>query len=709
MYIPINRLKKLIPIKDLKTNNKNLFLKYSSFSLNKLTFAGFEVEKVSIKKLTLKKEIIVEISTTPNRADINNLISLSKEVKSLFNRPLKNAIGYKNKIPEFIPNINENQAPKSQNENINDAIYLYQIKNFKIEESPEWLKKRLRIANIEPKNNINDLLNYSVLEWGYPINAYDVTKILKKIAHPEIIKIKIEAAKEGERFITDNNTEYTLNNETLLIKANNITLSIAGILNNKNYQIDENTTHILIESLHLSPNDIKRTNKFLGIRTASSIIFEKGLSKNQRNLAFQHIVKLINLTNKFDIKNAQIAVIDTCSQKYKTIQLDLSNVKNLLGKPKKPVNLFTNLEILSCLKKLNLTIVKIEKNICDIIIPLNRENQLNTEDDLIEEIGRIYGYNNLEAILPKIKKQGKITHEQKLISLIRKSLINHGFFEILTYSLNNLNSNKNIRLLNPLSNEYLSLRNSLLGNLIEATKNNKNQQNSFSSYFEIGRVYNKNLNIENTMVSGIFGGEEYKTNWNLKNQTLNWYEAKEIVNNFLSLVKINSTWVQIKNNLGIEYHPGRSALILNNETIIGTFSQIHPLYAKQNNLIDCIYLFELNLTKISQIKNEERDKYKNFSIYPKITKDISFEVSKEITADQFLTSIKKIILNLNESEIEITVKIFDNYENAKKLQSRVLGIKLSYQSIMKTLNTNEIEKITEKIKAETQKSITKEI
>ena len=211
------------------------------------------------------------------------------------------------------------------------------------------------------------------------------------------------------------------------------------------------------------------------------------------------------------------------------------------------------------------------------------------------------------------------------------------------------------------------------------------------------------------MVSGIFGGEEYKTNWNLKNQTLNWYEAKEIVNNFLSLVKINSTWVQIKNNLGIEYHPGRSALILNNETIIGTFSQIHPLYAKQNNLIDCIYLFELNLTKISQIKNEERDKYKNFSIYPKITKDISFEVSKEITADQFLTSIKKIILNLNESEIEITVKIFDNYENAKKLQSRVLGIKLSYQSIMKTLNTNEIEKITEKIKAETQKSITKEI
>ena len=184
MYIPINRLKKLIPIKDLKTNNKNLFLKYSSFSLNKLTFAGFEVEKVSIKKLTLKKEIIVEISTTPNRADINNLISLSKEVKSLFNRPLKNAIGYKNKIPEFIPNINENQAPKSQNENINDAIYLYQIKNFKIEESPEWLKKRLRIANIEPKNNINDYTsaNTEILD------VMKTIKLLKPILSKNSIK-----------------------------------------------------------------------------------------------------------------------------------------------------------------------------------------------------------------------------------------------------------------------------------------------------------------------------------------------------------------------------------------------------------------------------------------------------------------------------------------------------------------------------------------
>jgi phenylalanyl-tRNA synthetase beta chain len=703
MYISINWLKKVIPIKNLKINKKKLLLKYAGFSLNKLTFGGFEVEKVSLKNVILEKDTIIEISATPNRSDISNLVSLSKETKILLNRPLQKSIIYKTQIPDFIKNSKE---IKKQNEKIGETIYLYQINNFEIKESPQWLKKRLISANVQPQNNIKDLLNYSILEWGYPVNAYDLKKILKKLNKNEILNFQLTTAKQNQIFV-NRNIEYRLNNKIMLVKANEIVLSIAGLINNEEYEIDENTTHILVESLALDKKNIKATSKCLGVRTPGSIAYEKGISKGIGNIAFQHFVRLIGLTNRFEKINTKLNITDKEQETKKITQLNLKDVKNILGEPKKRITqlsrTITNLEILSCIKKLDYKIIRIENEVCHLLIPNNRVNQIQNANDVAEEIGRIYSYNKIQSILPIIKKQGKITQEQKLIALTKKKFINKGFSEVVTYSLVNKSDENSIKLINPLSNEYIYLRKSLLINLIEIIKTNKNQQNNFSSCFEIGRTYNKSLKEENNMISGIFGGEDYKLNWNNKNQNLNWYEAKEIVTNFLELNNIKSNWIQIKNNIGIEYHPGRSALIMNDNIIIGIFTQIHPLYAKQNNLVEYIYLFELNLTKISQIQVNKKEKYKNYSIYPKIIKDISFEVSKFITADQFLISIKTIIEKLNEDEIEILVKIFDSYENLKKPNVHVLGIKVTYQSIKKTLSTTEIEKLNEKIITETNR------
>ena len=257
MYISINWLKKLIPIKSLKTTKKNLLLKYAEFSLNKLTFAGFEVEKVAIKKGILKKNMVVEISATPNRSDITNLVSLSKEIQILLNKPLQKRNIYKSPIPDFIES---SRAIKNQNEKINEAIYLYQVNNFKIKESPQWLKKCLISSNVQPKNNIVDLLNFSILEWGYPLNAYDLSKVLKKLGDVNTFNFSLATAKQNQVFINDN-VSYTLNNEIILVKANELILSIAGILNNKDYEVDENTTHILIESLGLNKKKYKKNNK----------------------------------------------------------------------------------------------------------------------------------------------------------------------------------------------------------------------------------------------------------------------------------------------------------------------------------------------------------------------------------------------------------------------------------------------------------------
>jgi phenylalanyl-tRNA synthetase beta chain len=235
---------------------------------------------------------------------------------------------------------------------------------------------------------------------------------LKKLGETKILNFHLTAAKQNQVFYNEN-IAYTLNNETILVTANKLILSIAGILNNKEYEVDENSTHVLIESLSLNKKNIKRTTKLLGIRTPNSIALEKGISTGIRNLAFQHIIKLISLTTRFENKIIKLNIRDNEARTQKLVQLNLKNVKNILGKPKKrilqPTNVFTNLEILSCIKKLGYKIIKIENEVCHLFIPSNRENQIQNANDVVEEIGRIYSYNNIESILPITKKQGKIS------------------------------------------------------------------------------------------------------------------------------------------------------------------------------------------------------------------------------------------------------------------------------------------------------------
>ena len=712
MYISTNWLKNIISLKNISTyknvNKKNLLLPYSEFQINKLTLSGFEIEKLNIEK---NENILFEIDTTPNRNDTTNIVGFSKEIQKIMNYSLLKNNGYKNinKIPEFLTYSN---STKEIQHIVKDDAYInsfYQISNIKIEQSPLWLKKRLQNEKINPVNNLIDITNYIMIEWGQPLQVYDLDKIKKRLKlETNNLTLDLRYGKNNE-LVSFNNEEYVLKDNDIVLSANNETLSINSLLINQNFEIDETTTHIILECTNFNKKTIKSFIKRFGIKTQSSTLFDKEITIGTTNLAFQHTLKLLDILNPNKIKSKPILLTKPIQKDKKQLILKLSEIKSIIGKTKeknyKNNSNLINIEIFSCLKKLNFTIIKITNNECLIEIPESRSLTIKTEQDIIEEIVRIYGFNNIQSILPTATKLGKITKEQKLINIGREKLINIGFNEIVSYSLNDRNPLKHVKLLNPLSNEYGSLRKSISSNLIETIIFNRNQRNDYFSFFEIGRIFDENTKSENNVISGIVGGEEYKTNWKNQPIPIDWYEAKGILNQLLKTLKIKEEWIQIKTNISLEYHPGRSALIFWKKDKIGTFSQIHPLYAKQKNLSTNLYFFELNLTRISQLKENNIIKYQTYSLYPKISKDISFEVPIRISCSEMTQIIKTIISKIDKKQINITIELFDNYQTQKTNKLRILGYRVNYQSINQTLIKTNIEAINEKLIEEIKKKL----
>lgn len=712
MYISLNWLKNFISLQKFsenaisdETTPIDILLQYYKFPVNQLTLAGFEIEDITHKKDAETSNIIIEIDTTPNRSDVNNMVGLSRELRSLMNFPLQKFLAYPdiNQIPTYLSFSKSGLKSHKLKSNGINSIFFQQLSSITVKDSPPWLRKRLTDVNINPINNIIDLTNYSMAEWGQPMHVYDLDKIAKltNIGSNDTLNISIRNANSNEIFVGLNNVSYELTEDIMLITANNIAIGIAGIIGSAETMVDENTTTILLECGHFDTKKIRQATKKLGLRTEAASLYEKGISSITPRLAFQHTIKLLNLIGDANVKHSKTLLKTNSKLSQRIISIQFDSVNKILGSSK--INNSSNLtnltrnEILECFKRLNFNIINLTPERVLLTIPEYRTHDIESEIDIIEEIGRIYGFNKFLPILPSAKSLGKISREQKHIELTRKFLINNSFNEFIQYSLVLGKEDQNQTIFNPLSQEYSGLRNTLLPNIVETIKYNIKQRNDCISGFEIGRVFNKKLNTETTMVAGIFGGSSYRAEWTNQYQILTWYEAKATINNLLQSLNIELEWSQIKANLNEQFHPGRSALLHQNFQELGVFSQIHPLYAKQNNLPSSLFLFELNLTQISQLNLLKTKKYERFSIYPKITKDISFEVSNTITVDQFINKVKTLAQKYETENVFIDVKLFDNYKNQKLLNSRVLGLSLTYKSLTKTLLTADIDQITNNI------------
>lgn len=665
------------------------------YLIEKLTLGGFEVEEIIELDINDQKEISLDISATANRSDSLSIEGISKEIAALLNKPLR-ITNYAIENIEWKKNI-QNSSSIIQNEQNCSAFISMTVENLTDFTVPKWLKEKLLNSGVVPTNNLLDFQNYILLETGYPFEFYDLDKISAKLNKSKF-KLTIETSQNEETFFATNNMNYSLTKGISLIKANFLPISISGIISHKDFCYSDTTKSLLIEGSIFNSTIIRQQSRILGLRTDRSARYEKSLKDTNLLESFYKLISLLRLANPnlicklHTINQSQKQHSKSILLKYKTITEILGPIKKYAQNdsfitPKLITNYLTRLNFNSKYDDLNL--------IWEVDVPYSRSDDITREIDLVEEIGRLHGFNNFLARLPKIKRIGNEDYNYRTRKKITSCLLNLGFNELIHYSLvkEKTFTKNEIRLINPLVADYSNLRSTLLPNLIQTVKENLNQGNSVIEGFEFGHVFFRN-NLENFQekeyLAGIFGGTYSKLIWSDSSTSLNWLEAKGKIEQFLKQLNITVEWKTYFYPESNEiFHPYCTAkLYLENKSELGVFGQIHPILAKKLNISSNFYLFEFNFELIqNQIQLNKLKLYQEYSFYPKIVKDLSVIIHEDI-------SFRRIqnLLYFNGTKFLSKISLLDEYKGKSIPENHVsLCLQLTFQSNEKTLQNREIE------------------
>ena len=666
--------------------------------VEKLTLGGFEVEEILEIEGNNEKKITLDISATANRSDSLAIQGISLEMAALLNK-IPKISKYVSKEFSWDKKI-QHLSKISLNKNKCLEFLGVSLENIETLTSPKWLKEKLIDSNIIPENNFKDFQNYILLETGYPFEFYDLEKVKTKVNNSNF-KLNLRASKNNQKFLANNNIEYNLDESILTVEADQFPISIGGIISHKSVECTINTKSILIEGSVFNAAKIRQQSRQLGLRTPRSSRYEKALKNIDLIKAFYRLISLLRISNPDLICKFHTLAQPTLKQKRNLI-LTLNNVKKVLGPTKESTNTMQKHisveEITNLLERLNFDIKYDEKNqFWEVRVPYLRSDDIILEIDLIEEIGRLYGFNNFLTRLPKFKKVGKKDLNYKTRKKLTDCLINLGLNELIQSSLINKNEylSNEIELINPLIKDYANLRSSLLPNILKSVQKNRSRNNLGIEGFEYGHVFSKNdLNeiqeIEN--IAGVFGEYQIKMNWMENPKLLSWFEGKGKIEYLFKKLNLSAYWkyetfVKEKNLV----HPYCSAVIyLKNGKKLGYFGQIHPIVAKKLNISSNLYLFEFNFELIQdQLEKNQLFFYQEYSTYPKIIKDLSFVVDKSISFDYL-----QKILYLNSSQFLREINLIDKYSGTNISMDQIsLCLQLVFQSDKTTLQNKEIENI----------------
>ena len=688
MQISLKWVNELVNLKQV--NLENL--------IEKLTLGGFEVEEIIEIKVDKKRRITLDISATANRSDSLSIQGISLEIAALLDeipkrsKYAKPGLTWSRKIQNF-------SSHSLQNNNCGGFVAV-NLENINKLSSPKWLQKKLLYSNIIPENNFKDFQNYILLETGYPFEFYDLEKI-KTNVNSSNFNLNLRYGKTNQKFLANNNIEYLLNNSILTIEANEFPISIGGLISHKNVEYTSTTKSLLIEGSVFNAAKIRQQSRRIGLSTPRSSRYEKAVKNTHLLEALYKLISLLRISNPELI--CKFHTLSTPSDKGPhTLMLNFNNIKKVLGPTKDSTKTIQNYisvtEITNCLKRLNFEINYQEiDQYWKVTIPEVRSDDITRQIDLIEEIGRIYGFDNFLTRLPKFRKIGKKDLSYKMRKKFTDGLINLGFNELVQYSLVSEKDyiTNEIELINPLVKDYANLRSSLLPNLLKSIQKNRNQSQLKLEGFEYGHVFSKNdcSEIQETEnIAGVFGEYQSKMNWVEKAKLLNWFEAKGKIEYLFKKLNLVTYWKRepLKKMANL-LHPYCSAVIyLNNGKKLGHFGQIHPITAKKLNISSKIYLFEFNFDLIkNQLKKNRLSLYQEYSTYPKIIKDLSFVIHKNISF-----SYLQKILYLNGSHFLTNINLIDKYSGTNiPTNQNSLCLQFIFQSNKTTLQNKEIENV----------------
>ncbi|MDZ8049838.1 MAG: phenylalanine--tRNA ligase subunit beta [Aulosira sp. ZfuVER01] len=642
-------------------------------------------------------DVILDVTATANRADALSMVGIAREVAAL--------TGGKLSIPEprevSISQAGGNLALSISETQACPAYIGTVIEQVKIAASPGWLQQRLQAAGVRPINNVVDITNYVLLEWGQPLHAFDRDR-LKSLAGNGNLSIGVRFGNGGETLKTLDGQTRTLSTQNLLITANDKPVAIAGVMGGEEIEVHEGTQSLVLEAALFDSVAIRRSSRSVGLRSESSGRYERGVNRAELEVACRRALSLLSELAGGVIVQQEIA--DTRpdpSTWTRSIALRLDRVNQVLG----PIDLgeetgeLEEHDVERILTALGCQLTPSGDRSWTVSVPPYRYRDLEREIDLIEEIARLYGYDKFCDTLPQKAEAGYLPLDQELIRKVRAFFRAEGLTELIQYSLVKPGEDKQIVLSNPLFVEYSALRTDLLAGLIDAFQYNLEQGNGALNGFEVGRIFSREEDglQETEAIAGIMGGDRTVSKWSRsgREQPLTWYEAKGI---------LDSVFHQL--DLPVEYqpdcsderlHPGRTASLWIRGNRLGIFGQLHPQLRREKGLPDSVYAFQLDADVLIDALDQDDTLipvFHPYSTYPASDRDIAFFAPVKVTVAEIEKAINKAGKDLLES-----VELFDEYrgENVPAGQ-RSLAFRLIYRASNRTLTDTEVEPVHNKVR-----------
>lgn len=663
---------------------------------------GVDVKDV----LGFEKDTIIDVAPTANRGDQMSVIGVARELCALFNKPLKfNPIECTNDL----------STDKFKVEIIDKDVCKYYsvglLNNIKIKKSPEWMQKRLLASGMRPINNVVDITNYVMLEYGCPLHAFDADKLDGYLC--------VRRAQNGEKLITLDGVERELTTDSVLIATKDKGVCLAGVFGGENSEIDDNTTSMALEAAYFTPVSNRKSARSVGYRSEASARFERGVDIEAVKPALMRAMQL--LVEYADAKVMGMVEDGENKLPENNITLRFAQIKRILGCE------IDSEKCINILEKLGFEKLGGNELAAKFAVPSFRAGDVTREIDLIEEIARINGYDKISPSLPSKTELAEISLEEKVIAKVRDVMQSAGLNEIQTSSLigkslldkfkMTYDDENAVKVANPASEEFSMLRQNLAASVLNCMKYNfDNGQKTFWAY-EIGKTYikngvadEKNTGVKETRVlEGIITGEVQNSKWEVKTET-GFYYVKGIIENLfneldvsrrIKFTALDQTELAQSHNVLHPYRAGVIILLGKKPTPIGYFGQLHPTVEDKLKLNQRAYLFKVDLNELIGAVKETVPRYKHIPQFPEVRRDIAFIINEDVTCED----IQKVIKGSVKQNIFKGSEIFDIYQGEHVEDGfKSVAFRIKMQDETATLTDEIIEQQMQSVREKLQKT-----
>ena len=651
--------------------------------------------------LGFEKDYILDVAPTANRGDQMSVIGVARELSAIFDKPLKFS------PLECTKDLSTDKFKvEIKDEDVCKYYSIGVLKNIKIKPSPEWMQKRLLASGVRAINNVVDITNYVMLEYGTPFHAFDLDKLNGYLC--------VRRAQDGEKIVTLDSVERTLTTDSVLIADETKGVCLAGVFGGENSEIDDNTKNIALEAAYFTPASNRKSARSVGYRSEACARFERGVDIEAIKPALMRAMQLL-----VELADAQIeGVVEAGKNKLEPIEITLryAQIKRILGCE------ISSDKCITILGKLGFKNLGGNAAAAKFLVPSFRAGDVTREIDLIEEIARINGYDKITPTLPAKNQTPEITLEEKVIKKVNELMLSSGLDEIITTSLigkplldkymQTFDETKAVKVLNSASDESTMLRQGMAASVLNCMKYNYDNAQKTVWAYEIGKTYivenpadERTSGVkESRVLAGVLTGEVENSKWQVKSHT-DFYTLKGIIEKLFEELGVTKR-IKLTPCEDIDYmHPYRSAkvnVLGKNLTCIGYFGQIHPILKDKLKIKgQDVFMFEINLDSLISIIKEHTVRFKKLPQFPEVRRDLAFVINEEVSFDD----IQRVIKGAVQQNIFKGSEVFDVYqgENIEK-GFKSLAFRIKMQDENATLTDEVIDRQMNNVRTKLQKT-----